>query len=399
MAGGNGRSGDVTAPGWHKAVGISLALSSATLIGVSFVIKKKGLINSNTLSGKPGQGHAYLKNAMWWTGMVLMLIGEVCNMAAYAFSPATLVTPLGALAVVISAGLSSLILKEHLSFSAKVGCAQCVLGATVLVLHAPVGSSTTTVTSFYKNVVSIAFLVWSGISVVAVATIVFYASPRWGSKQPIVPIAICSLVGSFVVIATQGFGSAIVYYVSNPGSESPFRDWRFYPLMIFILLSGIMQIHYLNMALNVFSTAVVTPIYYVCFTAATLVGSAILFGQFAVGSAVQAATVVLGFLVIVSFHLCHSFPLHWFNEFWIMQVGGVCLLFAFSSKVRRLEKLVEHPFTTDVGLVDTEADVYDSDQTAVQSSSETLRHGKSRVANHPPQLGYSPAGSLDATWN
>lgn len=87
---------------------------------------------------------------------------------------------------------------------------------------------------------------------------IFYLSPRWGSKHPIIPIGICSLVGGFVVIATQGFGSAVVYTVSTPEAPSEFKNWRLYSLLGFIILSGALQIHYLNVALNVFSTAVVS---------------------------------------------------------------------------------------------------------------------------------------------
>ncbi len=36
-----------------------------------------------------------------------------------------------------SAVLSSIFLKETLSFQGKVGCLQCVLGAIIIVMHAP----------------------------------------------------------------------------------------------------------------------------------------------------------------------------------------------------------------------------------------------------------------------
>ncbi|KAI8918320.1 magnesium transporter [Powellomyces hirtus] len=296
---GGGPAPGYEAPNWHKYVGISLALLSSAFIGCSFVIKKKGLLKSG-MGARPGEGHAYLKNWMWWTGMVMMLAGEILNLGAYSFSPAVLVTPLGALSVVISAALSSAILKEHLSFAAKVGCAHCVLGATILVLHAPASSSTTTMESFFDRVVNPGFLVYGGLNFLAVIFLIFYLSPRQGQKHPIIPIAICSLVGAFVVIATQGFGSAVVYSISTPSEPSQFREWKLWILLVFILGCGVLQINYLNKALNIFSTAIVTPIYYVCFTAATLIGSAILFRSFALANAVSAASVVLGFLVIVS---------------------------------------------------------------------------------------------------
>ena len=66
-----------------------------------------------------------------------MVLGEVCNLAAYAFAPAILVTPLGALSVLIGAVLGSYILKEELGTLGKLGCAICLLGAIIIVLHAP----------------------------------------------------------------------------------------------------------------------------------------------------------------------------------------------------------------------------------------------------------------------
>jgi uncharacterized membrane protein len=74
--------------------------------------------------------------------MLLMLVGEIFNFAAYAFgitygsfnflAPAVLVTPLGALSVVVAAFLSTIFLKERLNFAGKIGCGQCVVGAIII---------------------------------------------------------------------------------------------------------------------------------------------------------------------------------------------------------------------------------------------------------------------------
>lgn len=66
-----------------------------------------------------------------------MVIGEIFNFAAYAFAPAILVTPLGALAVLIGAVLGSYFLKETLGLLGKIGCAICLIGSVIIVLHAP----------------------------------------------------------------------------------------------------------------------------------------------------------------------------------------------------------------------------------------------------------------------
>ena len=48
--------------------------------------------------------------------MTIMVVGEVLNLVAYSMAPAILVTPLGALSVVVCAILSTIFLKETLTF-------------------------------------------------------------------------------------------------------------------------------------------------------------------------------------------------------------------------------------------------------------------------------------------
>ena len=120
-----------------KFVGLALAILSTMAIGTSFVITKKGLLEASERHGFEGDGFAYLKSLTWWGGIVTMVLGEVANFAAYAFAPAILVTPLGALSVLIGAVLGSYFLKEELGSLGKLGCALCLIGSVIIVLHAP----------------------------------------------------------------------------------------------------------------------------------------------------------------------------------------------------------------------------------------------------------------------
>lgn len=120
-----------------KYIGLLLAVCSTIGIGASFVITKKGLNAAAEHHGFEGDGFTYLKNPIWWLGIVTMVIGEICNFSAYAFAPAILVTPLGALSVLIGAVLGSYFLGEQLGILGRVGCAICLIGSVVIVLHAP----------------------------------------------------------------------------------------------------------------------------------------------------------------------------------------------------------------------------------------------------------------------
>ncbi|KAJ3381753.1 hypothetical protein HDU80_001707 [Chytriomyces hyalinus] len=299
-------------PHWYKAVGITLAMLSGLFIGCSFIFKKKGLIDTKSLHGELGDGHAYLNSRMWWSGLILMALGEVFNFVAYAFSPAILVTPLGAISVVVSAILSSIFLDEQLNYSGKIGCAQCIIGAILIVIHAPESNSSNTIPEFFGYVGSPGFIFYAVCVGCVVYYLVYHVAPVEGEKNPLVYIAICSLVGSFLVLSCQGFGSSIAYTFGHWEEDNQFLEWPIYPLILFIIYTVMIQIHFLNKALNKFSTAIVTPVYYVTFTTSTLVSSAVLFRGFTVDSTQHGVTLVMGFVVIV---------------------GGVALLFEYNDSV------------------------------------------------------------------
>ncbi|KAI7883917.1 DUF803-domain-containing protein [Lichtheimia hyalospora FSU 10163] len=282
----------------YKAIGLSLAIGSSLFIGSSFVFKKKGLLQSMGRTGRSaGEGYGYLKNVMWWAGMILMIVGELCNFVAYSFAPAILVTPLGALSVVISAVLSSFFLKERLNFQGKVGCVQCILGAVVIVLHAPEeGTTDTTIENFKRLMLSVGFLVYAGIAVIVSLVLVFYCGPRWGKTNMLVYIGVCSWIGSLSVVFTQGLGSAIVHSFTI---ENQFTNWFIYLVLALTVVTLVLEIVYLNKALNIFNTAVVTPTYYVLFTTLTIVSATVLYRGFD-ASGVDITTCVFGFLVICS---------------------------------------------------------------------------------------------------
>lgn len=143
----------------EQTIGLVLALSSSLFIGTSFVVKKRGLRRAGTAGLRAGAGpmappvcwvgpppppllhphepapaaacspaalpaayrplsglhrarslhspHAgsggfsYLREPLWWVGLGTMAAGEAANFAAYAFAPAILVTPLGALSIIV----------------------------------------------------------------------------------------------------------------------------------------------------------------------------------------------------------------------------------------------------------------------------------------------------------
>ncbi|KAF5335208.1 hypothetical protein D9611_010890 [Ephemerocybe angulata] len=276
-----------------KVVGILLAVASGVLIGISFPLKKKGLLRSQA-GGEAGEGVAYLKSFLWWTGMILMILGEICNFAAYAFVEAIVVTPLGALSVVISAILSSLFLNEKLTFFGWLGCGLCILGSVIIALNGPHESAVGQIREFQQLFLAPGFLAWGSVLIVGSLVIIFYFAPRYGKKTMLWYISVCSMIGGLSVSVTTGLGAAIV---TSAMGDNQFKYWFTYFLLAFVAITLITEIYYLNIALAMYNTAMVTPTYYVIFTFFTMVTTIILFKGLR-APASQIITIVMGFLVI-----------------------------------------------------------------------------------------------------
>lgn len=241
---GGSSGGGAGRPPVYKAIGISLAVASGFFIGVSFVLKKVGLLKANVkYNEEAGEGYGYLKNFWWWSGMILMIIGEICNFVAYAFVDAILVTPLGALSVVITTILSAIFLKERLSFVGKVGCFSCIVGSVVIAMNAPQQSSVDDIQAMKHYVIAPGFLTYGGVIIVGCTFVALWAGPRYGKKTMFVYLSICSLIGGLSVVATQGLGAAILAQIRG---DPQYKEWFLYVLFVFVVGTLLTEIIYLN---------------------------------------------------------------------------------------------------------------------------------------------------------
>ncbi|XP_059648200.1 probable magnesium transporter NIPA4 [Cornus florida] len=279
--------------------GLVLALSSSVFIGASFIVKKKGLKKAGASGIRAGVGgYSYLYEPLWWVGMITMIVGEIANFAAYAFAPAILVTPLGALSIIISAVLARIILQEKLHTFGILGCALCVVGSTTIVLHAPQEREIESVKEVWNLATEPAFLLYAALVTTAVFIIIFHFIPEDGHQTHIMAyIGVCSLIGSLSVMSVKALGIALKLTLSGMNQLIYPETWAFTMVVVTCVVT---QINYLNKALDTFNTAVVSPIYYVMFTSFTILASVIMFKDWDRQNPTQIVTEMCGFVTILS---------------------------------------------------------------------------------------------------
>lgn len=152
---------------------------------------------------------------------------------------------------------------------------------------------------------SLGFFIFATLVVIVAIIFIFVVGPRHGQNNILVYITICSVIGALSVSCVKGLGIAIKEAIAGKNIMSN-------PLAWFLLLGLVAcvstQINYLNKALDIFNTSLVTPIYYVFFTTSVLTCSAILFKEWEHMGTDDVIGTLSGFLtIIVGIFLLHAF--------------------------------------------------------------------------------------------
>ncbi|KAH9657376.1 putative magnesium transporter NIPA6 [Citrus sinensis] len=294
----------------ENSKGLILAVASSAFIGSSFILKKKGLKRAGASGTRAGVGgYTYLLEPLWWAGMVTskfsknspsyfgfsstppphparpVIVGEVANFVAYVYAPAVLVTPLGALSIIISAVLAHFMLKERLQKMGILGCITCIVGSVVIVIHAPQEHTPNSVQEIWALATQPDFLIYVAATVSVVLALVLHFEPRCGQTNILVYLGICSLMGSLTVVSIKAIGIAIKLTLDGISQIAYPQTWFFLTVAA---------------ALDTFNAAIVSPVYYVMFTTLTIIASAIMFKDWSGQDVSGIASEICGFITVLS---------------------------------------------------------------------------------------------------
>lgn len=149
------------------------------------------------------------------------------------------------------------------------------------------------------------FIVFAVCVVGSSLVLIFAVAPRFGQKNVLVYILICSVIGSLSVSCVKGLGIGIKELFAG---TAVLKEPLFWSLVICLVICVSVQINYLNKALDIFNTSLVTPIYYVFFTTSVMACSAILFKEWLSMTTDGVVGTISGFLtIILGIFLLHAF--------------------------------------------------------------------------------------------
>ncbi|KAI1107282.1 DUF803-domain-containing protein [Jackrogersella minutella] len=234
---------------------------------------------------------SYLKSPSWWIGQVLMTVGEMGNFLAYGFAPASIVSPLGVVALISNCVIAPMFFGEVFRKRDFWGVVIAVAGAVTVVLSAKTQETKLDPHNVWDHITSLEFEVYMGVTFFLIV-ILMWASPRYGHRTILIDLGLVGLFGGYTALTTKGVSSML--------SSTLFRAFTTpvtYVLIFVLLATAVMQVRYVNKALQRFDSTQVIPIQFVLFTLSVILGSAILYRDFERTTVEQATKFVGGCLL------------------------------------------------------------------------------------------------------
>ncbi|OJJ48923.1 hypothetical protein ASPZODRAFT_61396 [Penicilliopsis zonata CBS 506.65] len=225
-------------------------------------------------SGQPGHRKSYLRSPYWWSGIVLMCLGEAGNFMAYGFAPASIVSPLGVVALISNCVIAPIMLKEKFRKRDFWGVLVSIAGAVVVVLSAKSSEEKIGPHEIWTMITRWEFELYVGLTAALICGLM-WTSAKYGPRSILIDVGLVALFGGYTALSTKGISSLL-----------SFTLWHVitFPvtyLLVFILVSSaLMQIHYINRALQRFDSTQVIPTQFVLFTLSVIIGSAVLYRDF-----------------------------------------------------------------------------------------------------------------------
>ena len=137
---------------------------------------------------------SYLKSPYWWAGIILMICGEAGNFIAYGFAPASIVSPLGVVALVSNCMIAPLLLKESFRQRDFWGVAIAIAGAVTIVLSAKNSENKMGPDDVWAAITRWEFQTYLG-TTAAVIIALMWASGRYGEKTILIDLGLVGLFG------------------------------------------------------------------------------------------------------------------------------------------------------------------------------------------------------------
>jgi hypothetical protein len=136
----------------------------------------------------------YLKSPYWWLGQILITLGEMGNFLAYGFAPASIVSPLGVVALISNCIIAPVMFHERFRPRDFWGVVIAVGGVVTVVLSAKQEESKLDPHAVWDAITSLEFEIYMAVTIALIA-VLMWASTKYGRRTILIDLGLVGLFG------------------------------------------------------------------------------------------------------------------------------------------------------------------------------------------------------------
>ncbi|XP_078481276.1 NIPA-like protein 2 [Ciona intestinalis] len=258
--------------------GTALAVVGNILIAISLNVQKfahrkrqaDGIVEDSTLCGS----NSYLRSPVWWVGIILMAIGEIGNFVAYGFAPASVVAPLGCVAVLANGGLAVIFNEESLRMRDVVGASFAIVGSFLIVTFSSKPKMILNAQELTSHLGGWQFIIYVFVEVVMFGIVMFVKSHD--VHNVMLHLMLVAILGSFTVISAKAVSGLLALTIEG---KSQLDEPILYIMIVIMIVTTIFQVKYLNEAMRLYDIATVVPINFVLFTISAILAGTLFYQE------------------------------------------------------------------------------------------------------------------------
>lgn len=137
---------------------------------------------------------SYLKSPYWWLGQILITLGEMGNFLAYGFAPASIVSPLGVVALVSNCLIAPLMFHERFRPRDFWGVVVAVGGVVTVVLSANTEETKLKPEDVWGAITSLPFEIYLAVTI-GLIVLLMWSSPKYGKETILIDLGLVGLFG------------------------------------------------------------------------------------------------------------------------------------------------------------------------------------------------------------
>lgn len=136
----------------------------------------------------------YLKSPYWWLGQILITLGEAGNFLAYGFAPASIVSPLGVVALVSNCIIAPAMFHEKFRIRDFWGVVIAVGGVVTVVLSASSEETKLNPHDVWGAITTVEFEIYLGVTTFLII-VLMWASAKYGKRTILIDLGLVGLFG------------------------------------------------------------------------------------------------------------------------------------------------------------------------------------------------------------